>query len=132
ATVIAVDNNLDSLFIIQSLLEDDLNIRAYRQATSAQELFKLLRQSPDLAVDLLLLDIQFPHDHGFEIIKQLRAEERFRNLKVVAVTSYVMPQEVEKARQAGFDGFIGKPLHQTRFPKQIRRLLAGEQVWEAQ
>ena len=103
ATIMAVDNNLDSLFIIQSLLEDELNIRAYRQATSGQELLKMLRQAPDLRLDLLLLDIQFPNDHGFEILKQLREQERFRDLKVVAVTSYVMPQEVEKARQADHD-----------------------------
>jgi two-component system cell cycle response regulator DivK len=37
---------------------------------------------------------------------------------------------MEKARQAGFDGFLGKPIDPDRFPEQIRRVLQGEQVWE--
>ncbi|MBA3532292.1 MAG: response regulator, partial [Ardenticatenales bacterium] len=50
---------------------------------------------------------------------------------VVAVTANDMPQDVAKARQAGFNGFIGKPLSSKRFPEQIRRILRGEAVWEA-
>jgi two-component system cell cycle response regulator DivK len=41
----------------------------------------------------------------------------------------VLPEDEAKARAAGFDGFIGKPLDFRRFPEQIRALLAGERVW---
>jgi two-component system cell cycle response regulator DivK len=37
---------------------------------------------------------------------------------------------MNKARASGFDGFLGKPLDADRFPDQIRRILAGEPVWE--
>jgi two-component system cell cycle response regulator DivK len=37
---------------------------------------------------------------------------------------------MEKARAAGFDGFLGKPLDPDRFPDQIRRILGGEEVWD--
>jgi two-component system cell cycle response regulator DivK len=37
-----------------------------------------------------------------------------------------------RAKKSGFDGFLGKPLNPDRFPEQIRRLLAGEHVWEWQ
>jgi len=39
---------------------------------------------------------------------------------------------MKRAQQAGFDGFLGKPLDPDRFPNQIRRILSGEQVWEWQ
>jgi two-component system cell cycle response regulator DivK len=37
---------------------------------------------------------------------------------------------MEKARQAGFDGFLGKPIDPDKFPDQIRRVLQGEQIWD--
>jgi two-component system cell cycle response regulator DivK len=49
---------------------------------------------------------------------------------VVAVTADANAASMEKARQAGFDGFLGKPIDPDRFPEQIRRVLQGEQVWE--
>jgi two-component system cell cycle response regulator DivK len=50
----------------------------------------------------------------------------------VAVTSNVLPQDVVRARAAGFDGFIGKPLDFDRFPSQIQAILRGEAVWVRQ
>jgi two-component system cell cycle response regulator DivK len=48
----------------------------------------------------------------------------------VAVTAEASLEQLTKARQAGFDGFLGKPLDMDRFPDQVRRILAGEPVWE--
>jgi two-component system cell cycle response regulator DivK len=49
---------------------------------------------------------------------------------VAAVTAEASSEQIAKARAAGFDGFLGKPLDPDRFPDQIRRLLRGEPVWE--
>jgi two-component system cell cycle response regulator DivK len=46
------------------------------------------------------------------------------------VTAEASQEQLNRAREAGFDGFLGKPLDPDRFPEQIRRLLRGEQVWE--
>jgi two-component system cell cycle response regulator DivK len=48
---------------------------------------------------------------------------------VVAVTANVLPEDEARARAAGFDGFIGKPLDINRFPEQIRAVLCGQPVW---
>jgi two-component system cell cycle response regulator DivK len=45
------------------------------------------------------------------------------------VTANVLPQDEARARAAGFDGFIGKPLDFDRFPQQIRAILRDEPVW---
>jgi two-component system cell cycle response regulator DivK len=60
----------------------------------------------------------------------VRATRRLKDTIVVAVTAYADQEQMTKARAAGFDGFIGKPLDPDRFPDQIRRLLKGEAVWE--
>ena len=49
---------------------------------------------------------------------------------MVAVTAEASLEQINKAKAAGFDGFLGKPLDMDRFPDQIRRILAGDSVWE--
>lgn len=81
-------------------------------------------------IDLVLLDLQLPGTDGFELIGEMRRQEVFAHVPIVAVTARVMLDSVARAKALGFDGFIGKPLHFDRFPGQIRRILAGEPVWE--
>jgi len=78
-----------------------------------------------------LLDIQLPYEDGYAILSQLRAQPKLKATRIVAVTANILPQDEDKARTAGFDGFIGKPLDFDRFPKQITARLAGEDVWSA-
>ena len=81
-------------------------------------------------IDLILLDIRLPYEDGFEAIKKLRANPRIKDTLIVAVTAEASPEQMRRAKESGFDGFIGKPLDPDRFPEQIRRILSGEPVWE--
>ena len=130
ATILVVEDNADNLFIIMDMLQEDLQVRYCNGRASGWQLFKLLREKPELPIDLLLLDLQIPGEDGYAVLERIRETPRLAELKVVAVTANVMPQDVEKVRVAGFDGFIGKPLSRRRFPEQIRRILAGQPVWE--
>jgi two-component system, cell cycle response regulator DivK len=80
-------------------------------------------------VDLILLDIQLPHEDGYLVLQRIRDNPRLKEIRVVAMTANVLPQDEARARAAGFDGFIGKPLDFDRFPKQIREILLGQAVW---
>jgi two-component system cell cycle response regulator DivK len=71
-----------------------------------------------------------PYEDGYDALSKLRADDRFKDTRVVAVTADANAASMEKARQAGFDGFLGKPIDPDRFPDQIRRVLQGERVWE--
>jgi two-component system cell cycle response regulator DivK len=84
------------------------------------------------SVDLVLMDIRLPYEDGYDALRKLRASERLQDIPVVAVTAYASDEQMERARLAGFDGFLGKPLDPDRFPLQIRRVLAGESVWEVE
>lgn len=130
AVVLIVEDNPDNLFIITDMLEEDLHVRSCQGRASGWQMFKLLREQPELQVDLVLLDLQIPGEDGYVVIDRIRKTSALAGVKVVAVTANVMPQDVAKTRAAGFDGFIGKPIDRQRFPAQIRRILADESVWE--
>jgi two-component system cell cycle response regulator DivK len=79
---------------------------------------------------VILLDINLPATNGYEVLKQIRADEKLKSVAVIAVTAQDADTEIPKCKEAGFDGFIGKPLSRSRFPRQLRRILNGEAVWE--
>ncbi len=81
-------------------------------------------------VDLVLMDIRLPYEDGYQALAKIRAHDRLKDTLVVAVTAEASEEQMARAQQAGFDGFLGKPLDPDRFPDQIRRILNGEPVWE--
>jgi two-component system cell cycle response regulator DivK len=81
-------------------------------------------------VDLILMDIRLPYEDGYQALQKLRANPRLKDTVVCAVTAEASEDQMRRARKAGFNGFLGKPLDPDRFPAQIRRLLKGEEVWE--
>ena len=81
-------------------------------------------------LDLILLDLFLPDEDGYGILQSLRQRPQFVRTLVVVITGHTSLEEMRKAQDARFDGFIGKPLQFDRFPDQIRRILSGNQVWE--
>ena len=81
-------------------------------------------------VDLILMDLRLPHEDGYEALKQIRTDPHLQNTLVVVVTAHGSSAEMQKAREAGFDGFLSKPLDADRFPEQIKEILNGEPVWD--
>ncbi len=81
-------------------------------------------------LDLILMDIRLPYEDGYQALRKIRTHVRLQETRVVAVTAEASENEMKKAADAGFDGFLGKPLDPDRFPDQIRRILAGKDVWE--
>jgi len=81
-------------------------------------------------VDLILMDIRLPYEDGYQALRKIRGSDKLMSVPVVAVTAYSSEEQMERARAAGFDGFLGKPLDPDRFPEQVRSLLSGDQVWE--
>jgi two-component system cell cycle response regulator DivK len=83
----------------------------------------------DPVPDVILLDIHVtPHD-GFSMLKMLRGSTHFADKMVIALTASVMNEEINKLKEAGFDGVLGKPLNFYTFPERLQRILAGERIW---
>lgn len=79
-----------------------------RTALGAQE---ALQQVSTFVPDLLLLDLQMPDVDGFEVARRLRQDPRTRDLPIIAVTGYSSSEHRRRAKEAGVDGFLVKPVH---------------------
>jgi two-component system cell cycle response regulator DivK len=73
---------------------------------------------------LILMDIQLPGIDGIVAMKQIRADPRTKHIPTVALTASVMTGDRERFDEAGFDGFIAKPIEVKNFPDQVRTYLA--------
>nr|MBA3497054.1 response regulator [Gemmatimonadales bacterium] len=81
----------------------------------------LAREQPAL----VLMDIQLPGKDGFELLGEIRGSDH-RTLRVLALTAHAMSGDRERALEAGFDGYITKPIDIRNFPVQVQRAVDGE------
>ena len=126
AAVLVVEDNVSNFVLIARML-GYLGIHC-EWKTSGYEVVEYADTLPRL--DLILMDIRLPYEDGYGALKKIRASERFKAVPIIAVTAEASMEQMKKARDSGFDGFLGKPLDPDRFPDQIRRILNGEPVWE--
>jgi two-component system cell cycle response regulator DivK len=80
-------------------------------------------------INLILLDLQLPGKDGYKVLQELRQKPQLEDVPIIAMTANVMKTDIEKMRQAQFDGLIGKPINARRFGEWIERILAGETIW---
>lgn len=126
AAVLVVEDNVSNFVLIARML-GYLGIHC-EWKTSGYEVVEYADTLPRL--DLILMDIRLPYEDGYGALKKIRASERFKTVPIIAVTAEASMEQMNKARDSGFDGFLGKPLDPDRFPDQIRRILSGDPVWE--
>jgi CheY-like chemotaxis protein len=80
----------------------------------------------ELSPSVILLDIQLPVRNGYEVAEELRRNPNLKDVPIVAVTSYAMPGDREKALAAGCDGYIEKPIDPDTFVAEVARYLRAE------
>jgi CheY-like chemotaxis protein len=73
--------------------------------------------------DLILMDIGLPGLSGLDAVRAIRASGG--DVPVIAVTSHVMPGDIQQAIDAGFDDFVAKPFDDTQLAAMVRRLIGG-------
>ena len=127
AYVLVVEDNLQNLVLMARLLAF-AGIQHYEWKASGWQVAEFANTMPRL--DLVLMDIHLPHEDGFDALRKLRSNPRFSNTRVVAVTADANRETMQRARKAGFDGFLGKPVDPDKFPEQIQTILQGEEVWD--
>jgi len=120
ATIVVVEDQPDSLKLLTTLL----TIKGHRVIglASGDTLADVVRGQP--TPDLVLLDIQLPGRDGYELLEELKTLPA-RSWKVVALTAHALPEDRERARAAGFDGYITKPIDVRTFPAEVAKYLGG-------
>jgi CheY-like chemotaxis protein len=82
-----------------------------------------LEQAFALMPDLILMDLSLPGMDGWEATRQLKADERTRQIPVVALTGHALAGASEDARKAGCDSFVTKPCLPDDLVVEVRRML---------
>jgi len=127
ATILVVEDNVQNFVLITRLLAF-LGVNKCEWKASGWQVLEFAEALPH--IDLILMDIFLPEEDGYQVLSKLRAHPRFKDTLIVAVTADASVDNIERARSAGFDGFIGKPIDPDHFPNQIRYILQGREVWE--
>jgi CheY-like chemotaxis protein len=123
--VLLVDDEPDNLSVLELLLTFyDAHVSSVR---SGQEAIKLLDER---AFTLALIDIQMPLVSGWDVIKHIRESENpaVRSMLCIAVTAYAMTGDRERVLQAGFDGYVPKPLDVATFMQSLQETVEARQT----
>jgi two-component system cell cycle response regulator DivK len=104
------------------LVRDVLRVKGYQtlEAGNAEDGIELATQRTP---DLVLMDIQLPGMNGIDALGVLRGNPATSAIPVVAVTASVMQQDRKQITEAGFDGYIGKPINLKEFLETVRSML---------
>jgi two-component system cell cycle response regulator DivK len=120
ATILVIEDNDQNLYLVTFILEK----HGY-QVQAARDGMEGVARAASLMPDLILLDIQLPGMDGYTIAQRLRKNPDLASVPIVAVTSYAMPGDREKALEAGCSGYIEKPINPDTFIQQIKCHLKG-------
>jgi two-component system, cell cycle response regulator DivK len=94
-----------------------------REATTALEALEMLEKERP---DLIVMDIQLPGMDGLEVTRKLKAQPATADIPVIAVTSYAMKGDREKALAAGCVGYVTKPIDKNIFIQEIAARLSDK------
>ena len=118
--VLVVDDNPANLRLLRMLLVGE-SFEVRTAADAAQALVAVGEFQPAL----ILMDLQMPGMDGFELTRRLKADAATRDIVIVALTAYAMKGDEEKARAAGCDGYVSKPIDTRTLPALIHRYVSA-------
>lgn len=116
--ILIIEDNDKNLKLVRDVLQ--FNGYDTVEATTAEEGLFLARSRRPV---LILMDIQLPGMDGFAALQQLRADSITKSVLVIAVTASAMERDRQKILEAGFDGYITKPIQVKVFVEEIRTVL---------
>lgn len=123
SAVIIDDNPLNNDVLVALLERYNVKTIAIQSPTQFDETLEKIRRPT-----MIFLDLEFPNYDGFDVLQTLRANPLLDQTPIIAYS--VHTSEIDRARQAGFDGFLGKPLNAQRFEQNLNNILDGESIWE--
>lgn len=119
-SILVVDDNSTNLKLVSDVLEfEGYHILKAMDAETAQE---IVRHTPPA---LILMDIALPGMDGLTLTRKLKADASTRHIVVVALTAFAMKGDDAKAREAGCDGYITKPIDTRTLPEAVAAYLAN-------
>jgi CheY-like chemotaxis protein len=121
ATILVVDDNSTNLKLVSDVLQFDGYL--ILQASDAESAQEIIKNTPP---DLILMDIALPGMDGLTLTRLLKANETTRHIIVIALTAFAMKGDDAKARDAGCDGYITKPIDTRTLPNAVAEYLRSK------
>jgi PAS domain S-box-containing protein len=121
--LLVVDDNVDAADAIATLL----SLNGY-DVTTAHDPDEAMQRAAQLDPDVILLDIGLPGMTGYELARKLRRERIAARAKLIAITGYGQPGDTDQAREAGFDGYLVKPVDLDQLHARIDAILGHERA----
>jgi CheY-like chemotaxis protein len=116
--VLVVDDDARNIFALTSLLENqDMNVLS---ATNGRNAIDIIQNTSDLSI--VLMDIMMPEMDGYETMREIRKDQDFRTIPILALTAKAMKGDREKCLNAGASDYIAKPVN-------TDQLLSLMRVW---
>jgi CheY-like chemotaxis protein len=121
ATILIVEDNRHDRSLVAFLLS------AFGHATIVSASgADAIESARDAAPDLVLMDILMPDMDGYETMRRLRAQPSLSGTPIIALTAIADPAERQRALDAGFDGYMTKPILVTDFASQVDRWIPAD------
>ena len=116
--ILVVEDNETNMYLIRFMLEKSgYEVIEAREGAVGVEL--AIKEKPDL----IIMDVQLPDMDGLEATKRIRASETDGDIPIIALTSFAMAGDREKALAAGCTGYIEKPINPETFMAEIEKYL---------
>jgi two-component system cell cycle response regulator DivK len=115
---------VEDILMNRRLIRDILTYHGYEviEAENGEEAVRIAREQKP---DLIIMDIQMPVMNGYDAIRILKNDPVTKDLKILAVTSFAMAGDREKALETGADDYMSKPINTRELPKVAERLLGS-------
>ncbi len=118
ALILIVEDNEKNMKLARDVLQFN-GFRTLEAVTAEQGLTLAAEHRPDL----ILMDIQLPGMDGITALKRLREDPATAEIKIIALTAFAMKDDRERFVNAGFDGYLSKPISIRELPSQVRQYL---------
>jgi CheY-like chemotaxis protein len=116
--VLVIEDNEKNRYLISFLLKAE-GYEVIESVTGEDGVERTIREHPDL----VLMDIQLPGIDGYEATRRIRASPIGQNIPIIALTSYAMSGDRERALAAGCTGYVEKPINPDTIMDEIKKFL---------
>jgi two-component system cell cycle response regulator DivK len=116
--ILVIDDDKKNRYLISFLLEKESF-----EVVIATNGFEGIEAAKKQRVDLIIMDIKMPKMNGYETTKRIRRLKKYKSIPIVALTSYAMMEDKEKAMKAGCTGYMSKPINPETFISEIKKFL---------